>query len=461
MLKSKIFVLALLVIMGGLLFASSCVLISPSFSSVTIPFGVADGSGGIVLAFQINHGSGRMTYAQCLSSQGDEVWGNKVVLYTEAGRSEGVFRPSALIASDGEGGTIFAWVGTDGFWATRLDSKGSSLWSDKVQLANTNIHDPKMLSDNSGGAIIAWSGGDGALYIQRIDNKGILMWSKESVALSVSSFDIAVDDVGSTLVVWEGDGSSKVITQKLSQSGKALWLGNGVEVSPGGGNQMDAVSSDKAGGAIVVWGREMVVNSGTGQTKTIVTYAQRVGADGKLLWQPDGVPVLDIASNLQVDPQMVADGEGGVIVCARSVLSILAQRIDSEGKILWGSEGVQIWPGEGPQSPDYTMVADGAGGVIVVWRYVAKGKRADQNPILRIQRLRSDGGKRWGDNGVVVSAGSWGYCSPTLISSDGSGGAIIFWTAGKDINNTDIPYIQKINAEGIPLWGATGIRLDH
>ena len=75
------------------------------------------------------------------------------------------------------------------------------------------------------------------------------------------------------------------------------------------------------------------------------------------------------AANDQESPQLVSDGAGGAIIAWedwRSGAYIYAQRVDANGTVLWTTNGVPICTAEdGQRYPK--LVSDGTGGAIITW----------------------------------------------------------------------------------------------
>lgn len=224
----------------------------------------------------------------------------------------------------------------------------------------------------------------------------------------------------------------------------AAWVDNGIAVCTIPDTQdLPVPVSDGSGGAIIVWRDNRTVNTDI--------YAQRVDADGNILWIIDAMPVCT-AINFQSDPIIISDGSGGAIITwqdARSGASdIYAQKINSGGYIQWPANGVAICTGQsGLLLGD--MISDGAGGAIITWH----DRRSFSNDIY-IQRIGTSGTVQWTANGVTITALLNNQENPTL-ASDGAGGAIITWQDARD-GAADI-YAQRVNASGNVQWTADGI----
>ena len=80
--------------------------------------------------------------------------------------------------------------------------------------------------------------------------------------------------------------------------------------------------------------------------------AQRLSPDGEPLWGEGGVQLFSgpQANFSLFQGPVVSDGSGGAIFVTETgkketyLDRIYAQRIDSQGKLLWTDEGVQVWP---------------------------------------------------------------------------------------------------------------------
>jgi fibronectin type 3 domain-containing protein len=182
-------------------------------------------------------------------------------------------------------------------------------------------------------------------------------------------------------------------------------------------------------------------------------YAQRINASGTLQWTASGVAVCT-AIGTQQFPTIVSDGSGGAIITWQDFRGgnndIYAQRITASGAVQWTADGVAICTATGDQ-PNPMITSDGSGGAIITWQD-ARGANND----IYAQRIRADGVTLWTADGVVICSATNDQFIPTIVN-DGSGGAIITWTDNRS-GNFDI-YAQRINASGTVQWNANGIAI--
>ena len=130
--------------------------------------------------------------------------------------------------------------------------------------------------------------------------------------------------------------------------------------------------------------------------------------------------------------------------------SVYAQKVDVAGMMSWKAGGVKV--SSTSLNPRSRIISDGSGGAIIAYSFEKDGK------ILRVQKLDGNGRTAWQENGVSITEGGF---SSQFIASDGQGGVIVAWGTGKGLLNSEKAYVQKVSAEGKPLWGEKGIRLNN
>jgi hypothetical protein len=226
---------------------------------------------------------------------------------------------------------------------------------------------------------------------------------------------------------------------------------SGVEVAPTLGSQDDpSVAPDGAGGVFLAW-RQAGGRSGDN------VYAQRLDAGGERRWGVAGAPVCLMPAD-QRSPQVVADGTGGVIVVwedrrgGRDV-DLYAQRLDSDGRAMWAADGTPVSLANGDQRAPQ-LLADGRGGAWVVWEDLRSG-----DVDLYAQRLDAAGTPLWSPDGIAVVTGPGAQASPQIVG-DGRGGAIVIWrdarsTTGSTSIAVDV-YAQRLDPDGNPRWSPNG-----
>ena len=282
-------------------------------------------------------------------------------------------------------------------------------------------------------------------------------WVQDGVALCTATGDqlykaITSDGAGGAIVTWEDwrSGNSEnrdIYAQRVNASGAARWTLDGVGLGTATGNQqLPAIVSDGAGGAIVAW---QDYRSGSNYD----IYAQRVDASGAVQWTADGV-ALCMATGDQVTPTITSNGAGGAIVTWRdlrgSSTGLYAQMVNASGAAQWTADGVALCTAILDRR-EPASTSDGAGGGIVTWF----DRRSGMWDIY-VQRVDASGAVQWTADGVALCTATVDHYGPT-ITFDGMGGAIVTWYDARS-GSSDI-YAQRVNASGAVLWTTGGVPL--
>lgn len=342
------------------------------------------------------------------------------------------------------------------FWATHVhagwavDGAPVCVWSGEQEY-------PVICSDGMGGAIIAWEDVRDYrdIYAQRIDNNGRAMWAEGGIPICTASYAqvaprICSDGAGGAIIAWtdpRASGDRDVYAQRIDPDGNVLWAVNGIAVCSEATHQhLNDICSDGEGGAIFIWQDERVSSDWDD------IYAQRIDADGNLLWTASGVP-LRVGGWLKEWARVAPDGKGGAIFSWLDwqITSVMAQRVNAAGTVMWTVNGETVRNSSGnPYEPE--IVPDGSGGAVLSW--------CDHRDWYDIyaQRVDSLGNMLWTANGVALTTDpggeDWWQHYPRLCG-DGEGGAIVAW-ADQRIGNYDC-YAQRVNGEGVAQWTENGV----
>ena len=290
----------------------------------TMPFALADGAGGMFVAWTDFRNAGTAgIYMQHVNAAGATTWTADGVPVLTAPANP--FVTIGGMVPDGAGGVILVWSDHRGStfdaWAQRVSGAGSALWAANGVSLCTAAGDQSVgapVPDGAGGAIVAWSDGRGGvgtdLYAQHVDTTGAVRWGATGLAVSTAASNqfepaMAPDGAGGAIVAWSDlrNGSdADLYAQHLSAAGAVLWATDGIAVSAGSGDQTNAtIATDGLGGAIVAWS-----DARTGQFDL---FAQHLTGQGVTLWAVNGVAVCTAAGD-QFSPVAVSDGLGGAYV---------------------------------------------------------------------------------------------------------------------------------------------------
>lgn len=267
------------------------------------------------------------------------------------------------------------------------------------------------------------------------------------------NFAITSDGSGGAIITWQDlrggstIGFSDIYAQRISAEGVVLWTDGGVAVcnAPSSAQSIPLIISDGAGGAIITW------NDTRGGALEI--YGQRINSDGVTLWTADGV-LLKTSPGEQKNPAIISDGSGGAILTWDTFVSnfrynIFALNVNSEGIIQWSTTVCND-----PLEQQFPQIcSDGSGGAIIIWSDARPGIN---NSDLYAQHLNSSGIALWATDGIVFCAAPKHPGEAHLVS-DNLGGAIIVWADYRRRDfYTDI-YAQRINLDGVVQWATDGV----
>ncbi len=268
---------------------------------------------------------------------------------------------------------------------------------------------------------------------------------------------LVTDGKDGAIVAWSDarNANRDIFAQRVTDTGTALWKPDGIPICDLPSSQSwPLIVSDTKEGAILVWGDTRHGNQDS--------YAQRIDADGNTLWRSKGIPVCTHPT-LQDDVNAIADGKGGVIVVwedwRNGNQDIYAQRIDSTGKPLWKTDGVPVYMGDGDQY-DPVLIADGEGGAIVAWWDIST---PDWN--IFAQHLSAEGTPMWNSSTTVENAPvpvctAVGNQGAPIAISDENGGAFFVWSDYRNDPNFYTRaqlYAQHITDQGEVSWKMDGI----
>ena len=290
------------------------------------------------------------------------------------------------------------------------------------------------------------------------------------------------DDKGGYFVVWQnglGDNYAtggyvrdsampKIQAQRIDASGRRLWGASGVRVSLDTTYQTSpTIVSDNNGGAIIEWANTVRTwTEGSSYPTDRYNYAaQRIDANGNLLWTTEGVTILNgVTSNSYHETRRVtgigSDDSGGALFTfydwqQHFSTDFLADRISSEGILRLDTVGPYLcWVGL--SSEQYTggfssphIVSNISGGGIFSWAE----SDGYTSTTLKVISLDSTGRLMWSNQPQPkVDWNLTGGGLPFDMCSDGAGGVYICWI----LSTTGVLSAQWIDNTGNENWGANG-----
>ncbi len=306
---------------GNVLWTLDGVAICNKTTSQKNPKLISDNAGGAIIVWEDSVNFYWDVYAQRISSSGALLWATTGVAVCAAPNTQ----VNPKIDVDDMGGAVITWQdkrnSTDyDIYAQRLNPAGIIQWAANGVVVCNSIgvqNNPRIEPDGSNGALISWIdkrvGTDYDIYAQRISASGTVMWASNGVAVCSAANNQTAQDMkylgsNGVVIAWKDDRSGKfdIYAQQLNLSGVAQLATNGILLSnPSSIKSINPNTiSDGLGGSIVAW-----------QDSTAIgfdIYTQKLNAAGSVQWSTGGVAV-SIASDDQVNPTQVTDGNGGAI----------------------------------------------------------------------------------------------------------------------------------------------------
>jgi hypothetical protein len=405
--------------------------------------------------------------------------GPRIVTNHEVWTPVGAFPAEPVLAPDGAGGMITAWLEVPlGTHPTEIDLRAHrpGRWPAGGVLVATMGGEPaialpsvQITPDGEGGAIVAWSEYLTTIAVapsvQRIGAGGMVRWAAGGVPACAGGgaglsdwryFSVASDGAGGAVVAWAAatDAGSFVAVQRLAASdGAPLWGDCGTALSfvePLGGIHTPKLVPDGTGGIIATWWRVA--------DEAIVALRIEAGG-GNVLWIN---PVVLLITS-RGDYDAVSDGAGGAIVTGNVIVSagnfdIIAQRVNSIGTVLWDPWGVTVAAAPGFNAFP-RLAADGSGGAVVAWlddRGSAYDASSVYSSAIYAQRVTGAGAVAWTADGVKVCGKRIPHLLPlTQMIPTGTGGAIVAWADDRD--GVEHVFAQRLGADGAAAWAADGM----
>ncbi len=196
----------------------------------TEPRIIGDDADGAIVVWEDYRNGDYDVYGQRLNYSGNALWTANGAPISMAANNQ--LAPE--IAPDGAGGAFVAWsdyrIGTHfDVYAQHVTALGVPYWKQNGILIaaprHTDAQDPMIASDGEGGALIAWLDSDQGLevdiYAQRVDGAGQFWWGPIGVAVSAAPGSqykpSLVSSGGAALTAWndERGGLDDVYAQRL------------------------------------------------------------------------------------------------------------------------------------------------------------------------------------------------------------------------------------------------------
>jgi len=323
--------------------------------------------------------------------------------------------------------------------------------------ADQTQRETEICRDNEGNVYVFWRdyrnepstfGGD--IYAQKLNSNGEAQWLANGISVvtkSAAQFDVKAlyDGTDGIYFVWRETvdlfSDYKIYAQRIRLDGAKLWGSNGILLQNISGKVLShSVYVNENGDLLVSW------QLGLSTPNTVDIYAQKINRDGIIQWTNNGMIICNTTGRYVYGSKIISDQNGGAYVCwsdNRTDLSnfdIYAQRVGSNGNILWAQNGIAVCSNQGNQFTKH-IISDNNGGTMIFWEDTQQSSYS-----IYAQRIDSSGNKLLAADGKVL------YTTATVFSqfefiADRNNEIFFLWT-----NSDKNTYVQKVDYNGNFMW---------
>ena len=337
-----------------------------------------------------------------------------------------------------------------------LANKGNG--NDQVQ--------PKVLPRSNDGWYVSWFDSDPKspppvgydVYLQRLSPGGVEKFRHDGILIadlsntSTEDYGLDADTEGNALLAFldTREGASQQVTAaKISPSGKALWGKLGVQLTRGStaSNAAPKIAGSSDGDIVVAW---------TSNSNVVL---QKLDANGHPLWGK-GVVLSESGYNYSLADLHAADNGSVIVSWTRdqgfgSNIYLYANKLSANGRLLWGKGHVKVLDNGSLQFGNFPyFVPDGNGGAVFAW-YTS-------SPALQCfaQHILANGHEAFPHNGSAASTNTNNVrVSPAGSYRAATDEVFLFWTEEDSNQVLNGVYGQKFNGAGTRTWGDTGLQV--
>jgi len=357
-----------------------------------------------------------------------------------------------------EGGQYVSFLSMSGYdvIVTRLDKFGVPVWAGPIIVEDRTLSsttDYGLASDANGNAYLAFEStnaatGLPAVKVASVNPDSTIRWSRvvsESATAYMASAHVTVASDG---YVWvEHIKDKTTIVQRFSPGKGVASFATSITIVEGTFNQLGADIQPSVDGAVIVSCVRYTTFSGA---KTL--RAHRINADGTRPWAAVGVFVFSTGSvQFGNFPYFQPDGAGGAYFCwyGTSPIQSWIQRIDANGALLYGTNGVSVTSTTTDERVSPTMVIGADGRPCVAW-----SQHTPSSSVYGVFAQSFDpatGARLWGTNGVAVEPMSTTY-SRTWATAGRAGNQLVCMYDDSPSGTQDNYRSAGLNADGTIAW---------
>lgn len=252
---------------------------------------------------------------------------------------------------------------------------------------------------------------------------------------------------GSFYITYYDLDIERAVLTKIDERGDSVWEDDVVFPPESVPSKM---IQDINGGLFFVY----VLGSGDEENEDYYVYAQRVNSNGVVQWGENGIAIC-INEGRNVGISAVEDGDGGFIVTwlldgnmeVGGNYGVYAQRVNSEGTVLWQENGLNITDVDTYRKGEPVVVSDGDETVIITW--VSQFSGGGTDPYIFSRKINNSGTMLWNVS-ASLEPNMYSYDYTIYPISDGDNGVVIAWA------NAEGFLMQHLDEDGDRLWTDNG-----
>ncbi len=342
--------------------------------------------------------------------------------------------------------------GIRGVYAQKIDTNGNLLWGENgIEIYNPDRMQshPIAISSTNNSVIVCWQDYDAVEYytskirVQKIDASGNFLWGEVGILLEESGANggnpqMVKHSDGGVFIIWNETPQSDIKGIRLLADGSiAVGWGQGIELLPA--LYKFKANTDQMDGVIL------------SSSLYDDIYIQRVDEDGNKLWGYNGTLLYNGSGNIYDYEIDICSSIAGEYYFSWGIYSqdeIMMHKTDSDGNPVWNTP--IIISGEDYISR-FLAICPSDSQPIVAWIC---------GETLFSQKIDSDGNLLWGEEGIIVFESNY-YLNrdSVILKEDIANGCILSWT-DYDYNYHECKFfVQRLNSNGDFLFGDDGLIL--
>ncbi len=385
---------------------------------------------------------------QKIDANGNLLWGEEGVLLENIGASGG---PPQMV-NHSDGGVYVFWNETPqaDIRGIRLLADGSIAagWEDGIEIL-PDLYEFEAHSDQLDGVILS-SALDDDIYIQRVDENGNKLWGYNGTLLYNGNDYILEIDICSSIAgeyyfswrTWVQNGLDEIMIQKTDIDGNPVWNSPTIISEYDYASRLITVCPSDSQ-PIVTWICDEIL------------FSQKIDSDGNLLWGEEGITVFESNYDLNSDSVILREmDDNGCILSWTDYdynyheCKFLVQRLNSNGDLLFGDDGLILYV-----TSNYGVFSSLA--ITDQRYYFCWLDNSDNSQSLIQQIIDGDGNIYLEENGEEMFNGLSGSIGNLQMLSN-EDNPIMLWLDYRNLYDGRI-YLQILNNDGSNVFAEDGI----